>query len=142
MDTTTGLERFIIAQEQKYEIALAEIKNSKKQSHWMWYIFPQLEGLGLSEMARKYGIRDAAEATAYLAHPLLGERLLTICNELMSQPGNDAYAIFGSPDDVKLRSCLTLFSALNKTDPVFENLLQKFYNGSKDVKTLKILHLN
>ena len=139
MHTSTDLERFVAAQQDKYATALAEIKAGRKRSHWMWYIFPQLKGLGLSEMARLYGIHDINEAEAYLAHPVLGKRLLDICHELSLQPGKDAHAIFGSPDDLKLRSCLTLFAALDNTHPVFETLLKKFYNGSKDVKTLKLL---
>ncbi len=135
---TNDLNRFILAQETAYETALAEITNGKKRSHWMWYIFPQLKGLGMSETARFYGINDKAEAVAYLAHPVLGKRLLEICNVLLGLGSEDAHAIFGSPDDVKLKSSMTLFAALNTND-VFQSVLDKFYDGDKDEKTLQLL---
>ena len=140
MENAISLERFVTAQQDKYDIAFSEIKAGRKRSHWMWYIFPQLQGLGLSEMSKLYAIRDLEEASAYLQHPVLGKRLLAICNELLQQPGNDAHAIFGSPDHVKLKSSLTLFAAVSNTDPVFESLIEKFFKGSKDIKTLQILH--
>ena len=136
--TTDNLKRFITAQEASYPIALAEIKNGKKRSHWMWYIFPQIQGLGYSETSRFYAIKDMHEAEAFLQHPVLGSRLVEICNALLGVEGNDAHTIFGSPDDVKLKSSMTLFASLH-TDPVFDLVLQKFFNGKKDDRTLQII---
>ncbi|TDH18373.1 DUF1810 domain-containing protein [Segetibacter sp. 3557_3] len=135
---TNDLNRFIKAQETAYQTALGEITNGKKRSHWMWYIFPQLEGLGMSETARFYGIKNKAEAVAYLEHPVLGKRLLEISNVLLTLDSADAHAILGSPDDVKLKSSMTLFAALDTSD-VFQAVLEKFYGGSKDEKTLQLL---
>src|ERR1700733_8570702 len=101
-----SLERFVKAQERDYAVALSEIKSGRKCSHWMWYIFPQVAGLGFSEMSRYYGIKDLHEAAEYLAHPLLGKRLMEIASALLELPGNDATAIFGSPDDLKLHSSM------------------------------------
>ena len=133
------LERFIEAQHNSFNLALAEIKKGKKQSHWMWYIFPQIQGLGFSETAKFYAIKDINEAAAYLQHQILGNRLLTISNELLKLPNSDANHIFGSPDELKLKSCMTLFSSLQNTDPVFQLVLDKFFNGAKDGKTLEII---
>ncbi|WP_158795494.1 DUF1810 domain-containing protein [Pedobacter sp. L105] len=133
------LERFINAQHTNYHQALAEIKKGKKQSHWMWYIFPQIQGLGFSETAKFYAIADLQEAAAYLQHQILGSRLLAISNELLKLRNSDAHQIFGSPDDLKLKSSLTLFSCLPNADPVFQLLLDKFFNGAKDSRTLEIL---
>ena len=134
-----NLERFITAQEKDYAIALAEIKNGRKRSHWMWYIFPQLQGLGFSTTSIYYAIKDIREAEAFLKHPVLGERLIQICNALIELPANDANKIFGNPDDMKLKSSMTLFAAVPGTDPVFNSVLNKFFNGSKDNKTIEIL---
>lgn len=136
------LERFIDAQENDYPIALAEIKNGRKQSHWMWYIFPQLKGLGYSSTSIHYAIKDKEEAETFLNHPVLGRRLIEICNELLKLESSDANKIFGSPDDKKLKSSMTLFSALENTNPVFHSVLEKFFQGKKDYKTLKLLSLN
>lgn len=136
---TNSLQRFLDAQRTDYATALAELTAGRKRSHWMWYIFPQLRGLGFSETARYYGIQDAAEAAAYLAHPVLGSRLLEISRALLALPGSDANRIFGSPDDMKLRSSITLFGAVPGTDPVFQAVLDKFFGGAKDAKTLQIL---
>jgi uncharacterized protein (DUF1810 family) len=133
-----NLERFIEAQKTTYETALAEIKTGKKQSHWMWYIFPQIQGLGFSEPSRLYAIKDIGEAEKFLNHPLLGERLIRICNALLELETNNANKIFGSPDDLKLHSSMTLFSSLN-ISPVFQMVLEKFYNGRKESKTLQII---
>ncbi len=133
------LERFINAQEQEYAIALAEIKNDRKRSHWMWYIFPQIQGLGFSEMAKRYGIKNIDEAEAYMQHPVLGQRLIEICTELLQLKSNDAYAIFGSPDDLKLKSSMTLFASLPDAYPVFKSILDKFFNGESDSKTLHLI---
>ncbi|GEO08496.1 DUF1810 domain-containing protein [Segetibacter aerophilus] len=138
MNKEASLKRFVDAQEGDYKRALLEIKNGRKRSHWMWYIFPQVEGLGFSETSKLYGIKDMAEAREFLSHPVLGSRLLEICNELLKLNSNDAHAIFGSPDDMKLQSSMTLFNSLNTND-VFQQVLDKFYNGEKDNKTLQIL---
>lgn len=134
-----SLERFIEAQERDYSIALSEIKNGRKRSHWMWYIFPQVKGLGFSGTSRFYGIDNLKEAKEYLEHPVLGKRLIEISNELIHLKTNDAHAILGSPDDLKLKSSMTLFSLVPQSDPVFEKVLDKFFNGQKDEKTLQIL---
>jgi len=107
------LERFLKAQESSYERALAEIRNGEKVSHWMWYIFPQLEGLGSSPTARRYSIKSLEEARAYLGHPVLGPRLKGCAEAVLAVAGRSAWAIFGSPDDFKLRSSATLFSLVS-----------------------------
>jgi len=117
---------------------LSEIKNGKKQSHWMWYIFPQLQGLGFSETSEFYAIKDIDEAKEFLLHPVLGKRLVELCNELLKLQSVNANSIFGSPDDLKLMSSMTLFSSLNM-NPVFQMVLEKFYNGKKDSKTLEMI---
>jgi uncharacterized protein (DUF1810 family) len=133
------LKRFIDAQAANYSDALSEIKGGRKRTHWMWYVFPQIQGLGLSETAKFYALYDAQEAAAFLAHPVLGPRLLDISQALLNLASNDAHAILGSPDDVKLQSSMTLFAALPGTDPVFQQVLDKFYRGAKDEKTLRII---
>lgn len=139
MSNHSNLERFIKAQESSYDRAFSEIKNGKKQSHWMWYIFPQIQGLGFSETSKYYAIRDKAEAEAFMAHAVLGPRLIAICQQLMSVKSSDAYQVFGSPDDMKLQSCLTLFASLPNANPVFQSLLKKYFDGEMDKKTLQIL---
>ena len=138
MTSKYNLERFIDAQEASYEIALSEIKSGIKKSHWMWYIFPQVQGLGFSETSKFYAIKDIGEARAFLEHPVLGERLIRICNELLHLKSGNAHNIFGSPDDLKLQSSMTLFSSLN-INPVFQKVLEKFFSGIRDEKTLKII---
>ena len=138
MSSEYNLERFIDAQEASYEIALSEITSGRKKSHWMWYIFPQVQGLGFSETSKFYAIKDIGEAKAFLEHPVLGERLVRICNALLHLESDNAHNIFGSPDDLKLQSSMTLFSSLN-INPVFQKLLEKFFNGIKDDKTLQII---
>ena len=135
----TDLQRFIRAQEKDYAIALSEIKAGRKRSHWMWYIFPQMKGLGFSQMAQHYGVKDLAEATAYLAHPVLGRRLVEIASAFLQLPGNDATYIMGSPDDLKLRSSMTLFAMVPGADPVFDAVLKKFFDGKKDSATLRLI---
>lgn len=139
MPKENNLPRFIDAQEADYQIALSEIKNGRKQSHWIWYIFPQIQGLGFSETSKFYAIKDINEAEEFLKHPVLGSRLVEISNELLTLKSNDANKIFGSPDDVKLKSSMTLFSSLPDTNPVFRLVLDKFFNGTKDSKTLQII---
>ena len=138
MNRENNLQRFIDAQETSYEAALSEIKNGRKKSHWMWYIFPQIQGLGFSETSKFYAIKDINEAEEFLKHPLLGHRLVRLCNELLKLESDDANRIFGSPDDLKLKSSMTLFSSLN-INPVFQMVLEKFFNGTEDIKTLEII---
>ncbi|WP_151087814.1 DUF1810 domain-containing protein [Hymenobacter baengnokdamensis] len=135
----SNLNRFIEAQKADYQQALAEIKNGRKRSHWMWYIFPQIQGLGFSDISRHYAIQDLAEAEAYLQHPVLGRRLVEICHALLGLHNSDANQILGSPDDLKLKSSMTLFAALPAANPVFQAVLTKFFNGVGDDKTLRIL---
>ncbi len=133
------LQRYTDAQRSAYQTALSEIKGGRKQSHWMWYIFPQVKGLGFSEASRFYGINGLPEAESFLKHPVLGARLLEISKALLDLQGNDANAVFGSPDDLKLKSSMTLFASVPNTDLVFQAVLQKFFNGLKDNKTLQII---
>jgi uncharacterized protein (DUF1810 family) len=134
-----ALERFKKAQEDDYEIALNEIKSGRKRSHWMWYIFPQIAGLGMTETSRLYAIKDIREATDYLMDKELGTRLTNICKALLELETNDPHEIFGSPDDLKLQSSMTLFEAVPATFPVFGQVLDKFYGGDRDERTLQIL---
>ncbi|MDB5193493.1 MAG: hypothetical protein JWQ96_3056 [Segetibacter sp.] len=140
MFNKNNLQRFIEAQQKDYATALTEIKSGRKQSHWMWYIFPQIQGLGFSETARFYAIKDIEEAQEFLNHSILGSRLIEISNALLQLESNDANIILGSPDDMKLKSSMTLFSSLKNTDAVFNRVLEKFYNGAKDNKTLQIIN--
>jgi uncharacterized protein (DUF1810 family) len=133
------LKRFLEAQENDFATALAEIRRGRKQSHWMWYIFPQIAGLGFSSTSKFYAIKDRSEAENYLAHPILGERLVEISNALLEVEGKTANQIFGSPDDVKLKSSMTLFGALENTNPIFQKVLDKYFNGGKDQKTLELI---
>ena len=135
------LNRFLDAQEQEYPTAPKEIRNGRKTSHWMWYIFPQLQGLGRSHYAHFYGLSGLKEAQAYLQHPVLGKRLLEISQALLSLQDTSAYEVMGSPDDMKLKSSMTLFVVLPETDTIFEKVLQKFYKGKKDRRTLELLGL-
>lgn len=130
-----GLERFIAAQEQVYPRALAEIRRGAKRSHWMWYIFPQLAGLGRSAMAVRYAIADAGEARAYLAHPLLGSRYVECVSALQDLPGSDPGTVFGSVDAVKLRSSLTLFESVSDK-PLFAAALARWFGGERDEQTI------
>jgi uncharacterized protein (DUF1810 family) len=135
------LNRFLKAQANVYERALAEIRRGDKRSHWMWYIFPQIEGLGFSSMSKRYAINGLDEARAYLEHPVLGPRLLECAEAVMVVEGRPANEIFGSPDDMKLRSCATLFACVSPPWSVFERLLAKYYGGERDAKTLRLLGL-
>ncbi|WP_158827592.1 DUF1810 domain-containing protein [Mucilaginibacter lacusdianchii] len=135
----SNLNRFIDAQERDYDTALSEIKNGRKRSHWMWYIFPQIQGLGLTDTSRYYAINDMAEAEAYLAHPVLGPRLIAISQALLKLPGSNATQVMGSPDDLKLRSSMTLFANVPGADSVFQAVLDKFNNGQQDTRTLQLI---
>ena len=139
MKSDHNLKRFLDAQENSYNLALAEIRQGRKQSHWMWYIFPQISGLGFSETAKFYAIKDLNEAGAYLDHPLLGSRLIDISNTFLGINGKSANAVLGSPDDLKMKSSMTLFSLLPNTNPVFQAVLDKFFGGRQDEKTLAIV---
>lgn len=136
------LYRFINAQERTYEVALAEIKNGQKKTHWMWYIFPQLRGLGFSQMAYTYGIVDLNEAKEYLAHPILSERLIKITKALLDLNENDPEVILGDIDALKLKSSMTLFSLASEEGSVFYKTLEKFFEGSLDSDTLKLLDIS
>jgi uncharacterized protein (DUF1810 family) len=135
------LSRFVQAQEGVYEQALSEISSGRKQSHWMWYIFPQFEGLGFSATSRRYSIKSIAEAEAYLSHPVLGPRLRECAEAALRVQGRTALAIFGSPDDMKLQSCATLFARVSPLGSVFDQLLDKYFRGDRDAKTLRLLGL-
>ena len=139
MSNNYDLERFIEAQRSEYATALSEIKHGRKQSHWMWYIFPQLLGLGYTSTSIMYSIKDLDEAAAYLNHEILGKRLIEISNALLALETNDAHKVFGSPDDIKLRSSMTLFTIVPGADNVFQQVLDKFFNGKKDDRTLQLL---
>lgn len=134
------LQRFIEAQGIVYAQALKEIKARRKRSHWMWFIFPQMKGLGRSSTSMFYGINDMDEAREYLAHPILGERLRKISQVLLQLDTNDAHAVFGSPDDMKLRSCMTLFDKIAPND-IFADVLDKYFDGHRDNKTNKLLNI-
>ncbi|MGW8189270.1 DUF1810 domain-containing protein [Sphingomonas hankookensis] len=137
---TGSLDRFVTAQQRDHAIALAELRAGAKRSHWMWYIFPQLRGLGQSAMAETYGIADLAEARAYLAHPVLGARLVESAEALLAHRGKDVVAILGSIDAMKLRSSMTLFErATANTEPRFAAVLDAFYAGARDLVTLRLL---
>jgi uncharacterized protein (DUF1810 family) len=132
------LNRFVEAQEYEYASAISEIRNGRKISHWMWYIFPQFDGLGFSPTSKRYAIKSIDEAQAYLVHPILGLRLQECCEAALSVQGRSAHEIFGSPDDMKLRSCVTLFARVSPSDSVFERVLEKYFNGRPDHQTLRL----
>ena len=134
-----NLNRFVEEQEDDYEQALAEVKSGRKHSHWMWYIFPQFDGLADSLNSQKYSIKSVAEAEAYLNHPVLAPRLTAIATAALSVEGRSAYEIFKSPDDMKLKSCATLFASVSPNGSVFEQILDKFFQGDRDLKTLSLL---
>ena len=133
------LARFLEAQERDYERALSEIRRGRKQSHWMWYVFPQFVGLGSSPTSAFYAIKSVDEAHAYLAHPVLGARLVTSVQAVLNVEGRSALEIFGSPDDMKLRSSATLFAAISPEGSVFAQLLDRYFGGQADEKTLRLL---
>lgn len=135
------LDRFLDAQRGDYAAALAEVRRGRKTSHWMWYIFPQIAGLGQSSTARYYSIRDLEEAREYYAHPVLGQRLREISGVLLELRGSDPVAVFGGIDSMKLKSSMTLFAVAAPDDPLFQQVLDKYYGGEQDVLTLRILGL-
>ena len=134
------LNRFIDAHLRVYPNALSEIKNGRKQSHWMWYIFPQVAGLGTTEISNYYSIQNLEEAKAYMEEPLLRSHLLEICEALLELESNDANRIFGFPDDMKLKSSMTLFLLACPESDVFQKVLDKFFSGMKDQKTVDLLN--
>jgi len=138
-DDPFHLARFLHAQEPIYEQAFAELRAGRKRTHWMWFIFPQYEGLGFSSTAQRYAIKSVAEAEAYLRHATLGPRLRKCVRALLDVEGRTAHKIFGSPDDLKLRSCATLFAAVSPAGSEFDQLLRKYYGGAADSKTLELM---
>lgn len=136
-DDPFDLDRFVRAQENDYDRALAEVRAGRKRSHWMWYVFPQFAGLGFSPMSERYAIRSRTEAEAYLRHPVLGPRLIEICEAALAVEGRSAFDVFGSPDDLKLRSCATLFADVSPPGSVFERVLEKYFGGTRDERTVQ-----
>jgi uncharacterized protein (DUF1810 family) len=135
------LSRFIRAQQDDYEQALSEIANGQKRTHWMWYIFPQFDGLAFSSTSKHYAIKSVEEARAYLEHPVLGPRLRTCAEAALHVEDQSALDIFGSPDDLKLKSCATLFGSVSPPGSVFERLLEKYFQGERDGRTLRLLEI-
>ena len=140
MSDPHDLQRFVDAQQSSYDRALGELKAGRKQSHWMWFIFPQIAGLGHSDMARRYAIKDADEAAAYVQHPLLGTRLEECAQALLAHAERPARQILGSPDDMKLHSSMTLFAAVAPERTVFQAVLDAFFAANPDPATLSRLH--
>ena len=138
-DDPYDLARFVEAQRDDHDRALAELAGGRKRSHWMWYVFPQIAGLGISATSRRYAVTGRAEAEAYLRHPVLGPRLVEICEAALGVEGRSAGEVFGSPDDMKLRSCATLFAAVAPPGSVFDRVLQKYFRGERDDQTLRLL---
>jgi uncharacterized protein (DUF1810 family) len=133
------LERFVDAQAGTYEQALAELRAGRKTSHWMWWVFPQVAGLGTSGTSQAYADRDLAEARAYLQHDVLGPRLLECCRALLALEDVPAERVLGSVDAMKLRSSMTLFAAADPDEPVFTEVLDRFYDGEPDERTVRLL---
>jgi len=140
-DDPFDLERFVSAQKRNYDSALSELKKGMKRTHWMWYVFPQIDGLGSSHMAKLYAIKSVEEARQYLDHSVLGNRLNECAEALMVLQGLTASEIFGYPDDVKLRSSMTLFEHVAGPGSVFGSVLDKYFNGERDLRTLQILDM-
>lgn len=138
MDMSKSIERFLEPQKTSYSIALEEVRNGRKVSHWMWYIFPQLRGLGQSNVAWYYGIADLSEAKVYLEHPILGQRLREITQATLNVSETDPMKVFGWPDNMKFRSCMTLFAQVSENN-LFTTALDKFFGGQEDYLTLELL---
>lgn len=139
MNDPFNLQRFLDAQSESYEYALTELAAGKKRSHWIWYIFPQVAGLRDNDMALRYAITGLNEARAYLAHPVLGERLRECCRQLLQLQGLTAFDIFDGPDDMKVKSSMTLFSVAEGGHSIFNQVLEKYFQGKVDTRTLEIL---
>lgn len=135
----SDLARFREGHKKDYETALREVKSGRKRSHWMWYIFPQIHGLGFSGTSQYYAIRSLQEAGDFLADPVLGAHTRTLCEALLSLDTNDPWQVFGSPDDKKLSSSMTLFALADPKDPLFQKVLDKYYGGERDERTIRIL---
>lgn len=138
--SNNDLSRFLDAQNKLYLTALSEISKGKKETHWMWFIFPQIKGLGQSDTAILYAINDLKEATDYLEHPILGKHLIEISELLLTFKRKSADGIFGDLDARKLRSCMTLFSMTENTNPIFQEILDAFFSGEKDPITVSIIN--
>jgi uncharacterized protein (DUF1810 family) len=138
MSAAADLERFVDAQDSagSYQQALTELRAGRKRSHWIWYVFPQIKGLGMSPTSQHFGIAGLAEAQAYLAHPVLGPRLLTCAQTLLELDGSDPVAIFGSLDAMKVRSSMTLFARADPAQPVFSEVLDRYFGGHADRATI------
>ena len=139
MSKEDSLQRFIEAQRTTYQTALAEIENGRKETHWIWFIFPQVKGLGFSHTSKFYAIKTLEEADEYLHHEILGERLKKISEALLTLPSNDPVEVLGIPDNQKLQSCMTLFAALSPSNSVFHKVLNKYFQGEQDKRTLQII---
>lgn len=135
----SNLNRFIEAQENIFNLALSEMKAGKKESHWMWFIFPQIAGLGTSSTAKNYSIKNSLEAQEYLNNEILGKRLIEISTVVFNNEGKSAYQIFDHPDYLKFKSCMTLFASLQNTNPVFQQNLDKYFKGTKCDMTIYFL---
>lgn len=135
----TSLKRFLDAQKSDYDTALREIRAGRKLSHWIWYIFPQLDGLGMSSTAKYYGIKNMEEARDYLAHPVLRWRLLEITQALLELDTDNPLAVMGHPDDLKLRSSMTLFALAEPECEIFQKVLDKYYGGGRDRRTVNLI---
>jgi uncharacterized protein (DUF1810 family) len=138
MSAGPDLQRFVAAQDDVIDAVREELRAGRKRSHWMWFVFPQLKGLGSSSTAQFYGLDSLDEARAYLAHPVLGPRLRECCALMLAVPGRSAHEILGSPDDLKFRSCVTLFSLAAPDEAVFSECLQRFYGGEPDPRTVAL----
>lgn len=137
--TKSGLQRFVDAQDSVYAEVCKELKAGKKTSHWMWFIFPQLKGLGRSALAMHFGIESREEALAYWHHPVLGTRLKDCTQLVLAVDGRTAHEIFGFPDDLKFRSCMTLFARVALDEPAFQMALERYFDGQPDEGTLALL---
>ena len=135
-----ALERFVKAQTNTYEVAMNEIKNGQKRTHWMWFIFPQLRGLGMSSISRYYGLENFDEAKAYLIHPVLSGRLYELCGELLKHKDKTALEIFGDIDEMKLKSSMTLFALTSEDYTIFDEVLEHFFGGEMDEVTVKLIN--
>jgi uncharacterized protein (DUF1810 family) len=139
VDDPYHLERFVEAQSGTFDQACAELRRGRKTGHWMWFIFPQIAGLGFSGMSQRYAIALLDEARAYLAHPVLGPRLREICGIVNGVEGRTAYEIFGSPDDMKLRSSMTLFAHATEQNAEFVEVIRKYFGGAEDARTAELM---
>ena len=139
MEDKYNLERFVSRQKDSYDTAYKELSQGMKQSHWMWWIFPQIIGLGMTSISKEYSIKSIEEARAFLDHPYLGKNLKEICKVLLDTKSNDASYVMGYPDDLKLCSSMTLFIEADPEERLFQQVLDKFFNGRKDSRTLDIL---